>query len=174
MRIAAHGLAVQSVEPVDARIYRRQEADGDLTHPVVHVCTVSMPDERGDYGSGAVDRLGAGDVFVSLVEFGPDEAGSPLFAQQGRPSVIDPAQFSMNGLQRVQQGQSGAQYFFTEVGRAFCLYVVLGSHANRRSLAAKATGMVRGLQIDGGDQPEPTPTKSAPGRARWHGSSHDN
>ena len=35
--------------------------------------------------------------------------------------------FDRNSLQRAVPGQSGLQQFFTHRGRAFCLYVVLGS-----------------------------------------------
>jgi hypothetical protein len=40
--------------------------------------------------------------------------------------------FAANALQRRLPGQLGCQRFFTERGRPFCLYVVLGSrrHAN--------------------------------------------
>lgn len=158
MRIQAHGLAVDTESRVDARIYRRQPEEGDQTHPIVHLCTAAMPDDRGDYGSGAVDRLGAEDVFVSLVEFTADEADSPLFATKGRPRMIHPEDFDVNALQRVQQGQSGKQYWFTEGGRPFCLYVVLGSHANRVRLVAKAAELVSALQIaTPGAQPQPAP-----------------
>ena len=34
-------------------------------------------------------------------------------------------------LQRLIEGQGGAQRFFTVNGRAFCLYVVFGSFARR-------------------------------------------
>lgn len=158
MRIKAHGLAVDTEAKLDARIYRRAELDGDSTSPIVHLCTAAMPDDRGDYGSGAVDVLTGEDVFVSLVEFGPDEADTPLFAAKGRPTVIDPDDFDVNALQRVQLGQSGKQYWFTEGGRAFCLYIVLGSHANRRRLATKAAAMVQALQIAApGTEPTPGP-----------------
>ncbi|MFV0460849.1 MAG: hypothetical protein ACK5MT_19000 [Actinomycetales bacterium] len=168
MRIQAHGLAVETTARLDARIYRRApELAEDVTRPIVHLCTVAMPTERGDYGSGAVDRLSPEDVFVSLVEFGPGEVDTPLFATKGRPTSIDPDDFDPNALQRVQNGQSGKQYFFTEAGRAFCLYVVLGSHANRRRLAATAATMVQSLQIgESGGDPLPAPKVGVAGLNR--------
>ena len=42
--------------------------------------------------------------------------------------------FNPNVLQRAIRGQAGVQRFFQEAGRAFCLYVVLGSLANRDRL----------------------------------------
>ncbi len=147
MKIASHGLTVQSATPVDARIFQRQAMDGETTHPVVQISTTSMPDSTGDYGSGAVDVLGPNDVFLTLVEFGAAEVASPLFATKGLPKTLNPNDFSRDALQRVQKGQSGMQFWFSEAGRAFCLYIVLGSHANRRRLMPKATAMVQSLQI---------------------------
>lgn len=169
MRITAHSLAVDTETPLDARIYRRAvEDDGAATHPIVHLCTTAMPEDRGDYGSGAVDELTGQDVFISLVEFDAADAGKGLFSTQGRPPTIDPSAFSSQALQRVQNNQSGAQFWFTEEGRPFCLYVVLGSHANRVALARKATELVQSLQIaTPGGVPKPLPKL---GRALHHSS----
>ena len=43
------------------------------------------------------------------------------------------ADFSPAGMQRPIRGQSGAQKFFQVDGRAFALYVVVGSHLSRGS-----------------------------------------
>ena len=56
----------------------------------VHAATFPLPPVRGDYGSGAVEIMGPDDVFVSLLEFGPSSAGSPLFAQVGLVLPLDP------------------------------------------------------------------------------------
>ena len=149
MKIQAHGLTVQAPTGLDARIYRRKpEHDDERTHPIVHLCTRSMPEDRGDYGSGVVDLLTADDVFISLMEFGPESVDTPLFAHKGMPAGFDQATFSQQALQRTLTGQSGAQYRFSEAGRAFCLYVVLGSHVNRRRLMARVKALVDTLQIE--------------------------
>ncbi len=44
-------------------------------------------------------------------------------------------------------GQGGAQSFFSERGRAFCLYVVLGSYAARTRLVPRADAFYRTLEI---------------------------
>jgi hypothetical protein len=149
MRIEAHGLAVEAPQGLDARIFRRApETAREVTRPVVHLCTRAMPEDRGDYGSGVVELLGAQDVFVSLTEFGPEAVGTPLFAHQGLPADFDPRSFSHQALQRTLAGQSGAQFWFTEGGRAFCLYVVLGSHANRGRLVPTVRRLVSTLRIE--------------------------
>jgi hypothetical protein len=60
---------------------------------------------------------------------------------------LAPSQFGPDRLQRVVPGRSAAQHFFTEGGRAFCLFVVLGSHARRMALVPPAAQMVRGIAI---------------------------
>ena len=53
--------------------------------------------------------------------------------QSGIPRALSPDDFSPGVLQRAIRGQAGVQRFFHEPGRAFCLYVVLGSFARRAS-----------------------------------------
>jgi hypothetical protein len=73
--------------------------------------------------------MGPADVFASLFEYGPESVGTALFAQQGRPTAFSEADFSPMTLRRGIPGQSGTQWFFTESGRPFSFYAVLGSHA---------------------------------------------
>lgn len=127
--VAAHGLAVDTLPGWEARIFRHQAADPrESTRPIVHMANFALPRERGDFGGGVTDRMGPGDVFVTLFEYGPESTGKPLFAHQGRPK-LNARRFSPAALQRTLPGQSGCQLFFTEAGRPFCLYVVIGSHA---------------------------------------------
>ena len=126
--VAAHGLRVDLPHRWEARVYLRDATAGadESINPVVHLGNFALPQHRGDYGSGAVEVMRAGHAFVALVEFGASEVGTPLFATQGvpRPGLAD---FAPNALQRRLPGQLGVQQFFTASGRAFCLYVVLGS-----------------------------------------------
>lgn len=116
--------------------------------PVAHFATFGLPPERGDFGSNVVDLLQAPDVFVSLVEYGPEEAGSALFSRQGLPRRLDPRAFSPRQLQRTLKGQSGLQLFFTEKGRAFCLYVVLGDASDAHRLVRRVEQVLATLEIE--------------------------
>jgi hypothetical protein len=145
-RLAAFGLAVDLPAGWEGRLRRRHPEPGASTHAVLHAATFPLPAERGDYGGGAVEAMGDDDVFVALFEHDPAAAGSPLFAHAG-PPVVDPASFRPTALQRMLPGQSGWQRFFTDGGRAFCLYVVLGSHARRAVLAPRADAVVRTLSV---------------------------
>jgi hypothetical protein len=153
MRISGYGLAVAGEDGWESRIYRRTPTrSGELTYPIVHSCTRPLPAVRGDFGGGVVELLGPEDVFVSLVEFGPDIAGRGLFASRGMPA-LRPSQFGIDRLPRVLPGRSAAQHFFTSGGRAFCLYVVLGSHSRRMALVPRAARMVAGYSIGGARSP---------------------
>lgn len=144
--LRAHGLGVHVPESWDTRMFRRVPDAGEQTFPIVHAGTFALPNLRGDYGSGAVDRMSAKDVLVTLLEQEPEAVGTRLFRRQGIPRA-HPADFSPQGLQKTLPGQSGAQYFFSDRGRAFCLYVVLGSHARRVALVKKANQLIEGLEI---------------------------
>ncbi len=113
---------------------------------LVHCATVSMPAERGDFGSGVVTLLGPDDVFVSLFEYDPEARGARLFSAVGLPRPA-PSQFSPGALQRPLPGQSGGQWFFSLSGRAFCLHVVLGSHARRNASCTRLSALLDGLSI---------------------------
>jgi hypothetical protein len=146
MVVRAHGIAVAPPPAWDARIYRRVPDEGERTFPVLHAANFPLPQHRGDYGSGAVERMGSRDVLVVLFEHEPEATATPLFARQGIPT-LHPDDFSPRALQRTLRGQSGCQYFFSHRGRAFCLYVVLGAHSRRRRLVAEANRLVAGLGI---------------------------
>lgn len=145
--LSGQGVTLDVPAGWDGRIFRRPQhgevatADGGQpappsasTHAVVHVSNIALPQMTGDFGSGAVELLGPNDLLLVLLEYDPASAGTKLFAGQGLPRALDPAGFSPNVLQRRLRGQAGAQLFFTEAGRAFSLYVVLGSYENRAQL----------------------------------------
>jgi hypothetical protein len=152
--VRASGIEVAVPQGWDAEIYRRDEglnpqAAGGAggSRPVVHVGTFPLPPARGDFGSGAVEIMNQDDVLVVLFEYGPESVGSPLFARSGIPRVAA-GDFGPNNMQRPIAGQSGAQYFFNDAGRAFCLYVVLGGHNRRNELVPEVNQVLAGLTID--------------------------
>ena len=174
MKFDRAGIAVELPAGWYALLYRREElptapdgtfskqslepgalerlAPGATTHPVLHTASFPMPPDRGDYGSGAVDIMDTKDIFVSLLEFHPDAATTPLFARQGIPQGLTSDDFRAGALQRSLPGQSGLQRFFSVQGRAFCLYVVLGSHARRHLLIPTVNALLETLEI----APEPS------------------
>jgi len=148
--LAAHGLQVFLPPRWEGAIFRRPPGLGEQTFPVLHLATIPLPRERGDFGSGVVEALGRRDVFAAVFEYGPESVGRALFAHPGLPLPLAPDDFMPDTLQRTIPGQSGAQRFFTERGRAFCLYAVLGSHAWRRILVPALNGVLASVKVDAG------------------------
>ncbi|HET9690152.1 MAG TPA: hypothetical protein VFP61_03295 [Acidimicrobiales bacterium] len=146
MRVEAHGLAVTAPAGWEVAITRRPALGAERTGPVLHAATVALPAGRGDYGAGVVEALGPDDVFVALLDFGADDAGSPLFAAAALP-VLTPDVFRPKAMQRVIPGQAGVQRFFTVAGRAFCLYAVIGAYGRRAFLSPKVNGLIGALEI---------------------------
>lgn len=121
---------------------------GGVLRPVAHLANFPLPVDRGDFGSGAVELMRTQDVFVALLEYAPEEAGSALFAAQGLPRKLDPRRFSAASLQRGMPGQAGLQEFFTEGGRPFCLYVVLGDADDVHLQVRKVEQVLASVRIE--------------------------
>lgn len=119
---------------------------GEQSRPVLHLANFPLPAERGDYGSGAVETMGAGHLFLSLIEFGPELLGTALYSAAGIPRVTAAA-FDPNALQRRISGQAGVQYFFTAASRPMCLYVVVGSQAEVGAMTAAANQVLNRLTV---------------------------
>ena len=159
MKLTAYGITTDLPPGWEGRISRRQPpatpdgrtgergAPGDAPQPVAHLANFALPEDRGDFGSGAVDLMGTGHVFLALFEYGPESLGQPLFAPQGVPE-LRPTMFSATALQRVIQGQAGCQRFFTVHNRPFCLYAVLGRQGEAPVLVPAANLTLRATRID--------------------------
>jgi hypothetical protein len=141
-------LAVSPPTGWEATIYTRPAGPGERTYPVMHAATVPLPAGRGDYGGGLVELLGPEDVFVGILEFGPEAAGTPLFTTLTAVPGLTPDAYRPRQLQRTILGQAGVQRFFTVAGRAFCLYSVIGSIANRIPLTSRANQLIGTFQVD--------------------------
>jgi hypothetical protein len=87
------------------------------------------------------------DVFCVLFEYGLESVGRVLFARSGPPTALTPADFHPYVLRRGVGGQSGTQWFFTQSGRPFTFYAVLGSHALRASLVPEVNVLLNGLTV---------------------------
>jgi hypothetical protein len=103
-------------------------------YTVVHLANFALPEARGDFGSGAVELMGPNDVFIVLFEYEPSAVETALFASHAIPWPLPLTAFDPSRLKRAIRGQAGAQSFFQTAGRAFCLYVVLGSSTRRAAL----------------------------------------
>ena len=123
----------EQLPDLEFRIWPEIGDPDEVPHPIVHLANFALPEDRGDFGSGAVDVMDERHVLIVLFEYGPECANTELFARQGLPTKLTPNMFSASALQRTLKGQAGCQLWFTEANRAFCLYTVLG----RQSAAAR-------------------------------------
>ena len=65
-------------------------------------------------------------------------------------------------LRRGIPGQSGTQWFFTESGRPFSFYAVLGSHAQRPALVPHVNTLLSSLTLS------PAVSDLPAARPRWN------
>jgi hypothetical protein len=143
----------ESAQPLDATTsadpQARAAADDEpgTEHPVAHIANFALPPVRGDYGSGAVETMSAEDILVCIVEFDAEASDTPLFANSGVPT-FRANDFAPHTMQRTIAGMCGAQAFFTEAGRAFSAYVVLGSYRGRAPMVPRVNGLLSSLRIE--------------------------
>jgi hypothetical protein len=132
--LSGYGISVALPAGFEGRIFRRTPPSGGAAYPVVQAATFVLPANAGDFGGGATTLMRPTDVFAVLFQFGPESLGRPLFARAGMPRSLQSSQFHPYVLRQGLGNQSGTQWFFTEAGRPFTLYVVLGNHALRDTL----------------------------------------
>jgi hypothetical protein len=149
----AHGISAGLPSGFEGRIFRRQGSGVEVANAVAQFSTIALPSDVGDFGGGAVNLMGNDDIFAVLFEYGSDSVGTRLFAHQGMPGPLSPSDFNPYVLRRGLTGQSGTQWFFTESGRPFTLYAVLGSHARRSVLVPRVNQLLKGLTVE----PAPLP-----------------
>ncbi|MGH9222258.1 MAG: hypothetical protein ACRD2W_00290 [Acidimicrobiales bacterium] len=144
------GLGVEVVLPDgwDGRIYRRTNEGSAGERRALHAANFPLPANRGDYGGGVHEQMGDEDVLVTLVEFHADNANKGLFQSQGLPLPVSASAFSPRAMPRPIPGQAGAQFFFSLGERAFCLFVVIGSYADRDRLARQVNAVVESINVE--------------------------
>ena len=145
--LRAHGIRAEMPPGFEGRIYRHDPAHGDTTNPVAHFATFPLP-PAADFGNGAVQLMGQRDVFVVLLEYGPESVSTRLFAGKTMPRRLGPSDFKPYRLRLGIAGQSGTQHFFVENGRPFTLYAVLGSHLGRRVLIPWLNALLGGIEVE--------------------------
>ena len=147
-KLAGLGVEVELPDGWDGRIYRRPNENEGGERRALHAANFALPVDRGDYGGGVHEQMGSEDVFVTLVEFQSGNANNGLFARRGLPLPVSAGDFSPRAMPRPIPGQAGAQFFFSLGERAFCLFVVIGSYADRERLVPMVNEVVRTITVD--------------------------
>lgn len=142
-RLAGHRLSVLVPAGWDARI---GAADGAAT---LHAASFALPADDGEFGTRATATMPPESVFLALTEYVPDRHLRPetgLFAGK-RPARLQERQFAPRTLLLARPGQRGAQWFFSEAGRTFCLYAVLHARTRTAPLLELASACLRSLDV---------------------------
>ena len=142
MRLQGHALAVNLPPSWEGRIFRHHGGEATL-----HAANFALPAEDGDYGAKATGSMGSRGAFVALTEFEPELTDTALFHHRGMPRKIRPAELSPRTMMRTRPGQAGMQRFFREQGRAFCLYVVVGTEPSRTRLCHAVNDVLASVEI---------------------------
>lgn len=160
MNLQAAGIGVTlppgwegSIQPGDQRALdsasRSATVEPDTVHrPVMHLANFALPAQVDDFGAGATERMQAGECFVSLVEYGPTEVDTALFARGTVRRSLAQADLSPTSLLRTLPDHLGHQSFATEAGRAFCLYVVVVGEAVRGATLREVNRALASLRLD--------------------------
>ena len=143
MRLSGHGIAVDVPAGWEGKVFLLPG-----TGPTMHAANFPLPPSDGNFGAGAISSMAEDGVFVALVEYERTLAGAGLFASQGLPAPLTARDMNARAMQRMMPGRFGVQRFFTERGRAFCLYAVIGSRPSRDVLVGNVNDIVGGLYID--------------------------
>ena len=88
-RLTRSGIAVEVPDDWEGSISGgdfQLQSDGAVEPTVMHVASFPLPPERGSFGTGAVELMSGTDVFMTLFEYGPESAGTPLFEAEGIPA----------------------------------------------------------------------------------------
>ena len=147
-RLTRQGVEIELPDGWEGRIYRRAAEGTAVTRRALHAANFALPTNLGDYAVGAVQHMTTGDVLVVLLEFDPGRANQGLFKNQGLPTGLSAGDFSPTAMPRATPGRTAAQWFFSLNDRAFCLYVVLGSHTERAGMMEMVNQVVQTVRID--------------------------
>jgi hypothetical protein len=160
MRLAGTGIRVElprgwegrvrarGPEPIEGSTGVARAATVGPAPAVVQAANFALPLTLGDFGGGAVEVMTSRDLFLTLFEYGPESAGTALFARNGMPRGLRPDDLDPWTMRTPLPGMSGAQFFFTEAGRPFCLYVAVGSHLRRFRTLPVLTSILQTVEID--------------------------
>lgn len=155
MRLSELGVSVDLPRGWEGRIRGLEARDrgrgwslpAGQDRPVAHFANFALPPEPGDFGTEVVHLMGDEQAFIALIDYGPESAGTALFSEQGLPRNLRATSFHPRSLQRTLPGQAGFQHFFTERGRPFCLYVVLGSFKRSRGVIGEINRTLASITI---------------------------
>jgi hypothetical protein len=155
----AHGIEAHLPAGMEGRIFMRPAIGPAVNRPIAQFATFPIPEGIGDFGGNTDTNMGPSDLFAVLFEYGPESVGKALFAAQGVPTSLTPADFRPYVMRPGVGGSLGLQRFFTEAGRPFTFYARLGSVKEQNALVQKVNQLLGNLTITA---PLPSSTTTPP------------
>ena len=157
MKLRAHGITAtcrgvgtggSSAAPSPTSRPRRASGSSGVpqsgwTAPVLHLGSFGLPDDRGDYGSGAVNRMRQRRRVPGAGRVRPRVGGHRDVRQDGAARGSGRATSPPRPCSDPIPNMGGVQHFCTVSGRAFCCYAVVGSLARRSALVGRAERRAR-------------------------------
>jgi hypothetical protein len=125
--LASHGISIVVPTGWEGRFFVPDVPPPAVNLPVLHLTDVVLTHERSSFAPELAARAGGTGVLVALLEFEHTLADKGLYAPQGLGLPLERERFHPRALQLPSRVQEGHQRFFSSHGRAFCLYVVLGT-----------------------------------------------
>ena len=146
-RLEGHGIALELPHAWEGRIFLPDLPPPALNLPVVHATDRPLAMPRSTFAPELAARAGAEGTLLALVEYEPALADRGLFAGPAprRPIVRD--DLHPAALQVPNPGQEGRQWFFSDAGRAFCLYLVVGIGRGLEARLRRVDELLSSLRI---------------------------
>jgi len=147
-RLASHGIAIEVPKGWEGRIFVPDLDPPAINLPILHLTDTVLTLERSSYAPELAARAGGTGTLVALLEFDHTLADVGLYAPQGLHLPLSRERFHQKALQFPSRVQEGHQRFFSQGGRAFCLYVVLGTGRGVDRRLADVNGALASLEIE--------------------------
>jgi hypothetical protein len=125
--LASHGISIDIPRGWEGRFFVPDVPPPAVNLPVLHLTDAILTPQRSSFAPELAARAGGTGVLVALLEFEHTLADEGLYAPQGLGLPLGRERFDPRALQVPSMVQEGHQRFFSSHGRAFCLYVVLGT-----------------------------------------------
>ncbi len=125
--LVSHGISIEVPRGWEGRFFVPDVPPPAVNLPVLHLTDTILSRERSSFAPELAARAGGTGVLIALLEFEHTLADRGLYAPQGLNLPLLRERFHPRALQVPSRVQEGHQRFFSTHGRAFCLYVVLGT-----------------------------------------------
>jgi hypothetical protein len=146
--LSRQGISIRLPHGWEGRIFVPDLPPPALNLPVLHATDQPLTMGRSTFAPELAARAGGVGTVIALVEFDPHLADEGLYAAQGLSLPVRRTDLHPKALQVPDEQQEGRQFFFSLGGRAFCLYVVVGTGPGLPDRLARLNQGLGALRID--------------------------